>query len=207
MPTRRAKHKKARTDRAHQTRAEVRKTTATVQDVMSPGVQVLDPGLTLREAVEVLAAQHISGAPVQSMGKLVGAISANDIVAFEADTPGVPTEASEDEETAPEQEADETRGLEAPGAYFNDLWVDAGADVTERFDALAGPEWDVLGEHTVAEAMSQGIRAVTPDMSVAQAAAYMLRERVHRAVVLDNGTLVGIVTATDIMRAVAEGRT
>jgi CBS domain-containing protein len=208
MRTRHAKHQKATADRAHAPRAEVRKT-VTVRDVMSPGVQVLDPALTLREAVEVLAAQRITGAPVVSMGKLVGAISANDIVAFEADTPGVPTEASEGEENAPEQEADEAweREAEPASSYFNDLWVDAGADVTERFDALTGPEWDLLAEHTVTEAMSQGIRAVTPDMTVPQAAAYMVRERVHRAVVLDDGKLVGIVTATDIMRAVAEGRT
>jgi CBS domain-containing protein len=41
-------------------------------------------------------------------------------------------------------------------------------------------------------------------MSVADAAGYMLKERIHRAVVLEDGELVGIVTATDIMRAVAE---
>jgi CBS domain-containing protein len=187
-----------------------RKTAATVRDLMSSSVQVLDPALTLREAVELLAAQHITGAPVVSAGKLVGAISANDILAFEADTPGVPTEqpSEGEDENVPELQADETweRAAEAPNAYFTDLWVDAGADVAERFDALAGPEWDVLNEHTVAEAMSQGVRGLSPDMTVADAAAYMLSERVHRAVVLDHTKLVGILTATDIMRAVAERR-
>jgi CBS domain-containing protein len=34
----------------------------------------------------------------------------------------------------------------------------------------------------------------------------MLKQRIHRAVVLDSGELVGIITATDVMRAVAERR-
>ena len=181
----------------------------TVRDIMSTGVLMLDPDVTLRDAVELLSNRHITGAPVVAGGKLVGVISANDILAFEAETPGVPTEQPEQAEpddtevSEPEEWAEE---LEAPGAYFNDTWADAGADVGERFQQLKGPEWDVLNEHTVEEAMSRGVRAVTPAMTVAQAAAYMLKEHVHRAMVLDDGEMVGIVTATDIMRAVAEGR-
>lgn len=186
------------------------KTTAlTVRDIMSSGVQVLDPEMTLRDAVEVLAAQHISGAPVVAGSGVVGAISANDIIAFEAETPGVPTEQPEQPEQdgfEPVEEEEWAKEAEAPGAYFNDLWVDAGAEVPERFEELKGAEWDVLGEHTVAEAMSQGVRSVLPDAKVADAAAYMLKEHIHRAVVLEKGELLGIVTATDIMRAVAERR-
>ena len=181
-----------------------------VRDIMTPEVLVLDPELTLRDAVELLSARHITGAPVAtSAGRVVGVISANDVLAFEADTPGVPTERPEQPEQnglEPPEEAEWEQEAEAPGAYFSDLWADAGADVGERFAELKGPEWDVLAEHTVAEAMSRGVRSLQPDTSVADAAAYMLKERIHRAVVLDDGELVGIVTATDIMRAVAERR-
>src|SRR6266542_2620270 len=136
----------------------------TVRDIMSTEVLVLSPDLTLRDAIELLAARHITGAPVVAGDRVIGVISANDVLAFEAATPGVPTE-------RPEQ-----------------------------------PEQDVLEEHTVAEAMSRGVRSVRPDQSVTDAAAYMLKERIHRAVVLEGDELAGIVTATDIMRAVAERR-
>ena len=139
----------------------------------------------------------------------MGVISANDILTFEADTPAVPTEQPEQPEAdqldLPEEDQ-WVKELDAPGTYFNEMWSDAGADVAERFAELGGPEWDLLEEHTVAEAMSRSVRAVQPDLGVADAAAYMLKARIHRAVVLEKGMLVGIVTATDIMRAVAERR-
>jgi CBS domain-containing protein len=181
----------------------------TVRDIMSTGVVVLDPEVTLRDAVALLAARHISGAPVVSGGTVVGVISANDILTFESDTPAVPTEQPEqpEQDQLEQPEEDEwAKELEAPGTYFNEMWSDAGADVAERFAELRGPEWDLLEEHTVAEAMSRGVRSVRPGLSAADAAAYMLKERIHRAVVLEEGELVGIVTATDIMRAVAERR-
>lgn len=186
--------------------------TLTVRDIMSTGVVVLDPEVTLRDAVELLAGRHISGAPVVSGGAILGVISANDILTFEADTPPVPTAQSEEAERdaleLPEgpEEDEWAKELEAPGTYFNDMWSDAGADVAERFAELEGPEWDLLAQHTVAEAMSRGVRAVRPGLSVPDAAAYMLKHRIHRAVVLEGKELVGIVTATDIMRAVAERR-
>lgn len=181
----------------------------TVRDIMSTGVLTLSPDLTIRDAIELLVARHITGAPVVVGSRVVGGISANDILAFEAATPGVPTERPEQlDEDRMEEPAEEAweREPEPTGAYFSELWSDAGADVAERFAELAGPEWDVLQEHTVAEAMSRGVRWVRPGLSVSDAAAYMLKQRIHRAVVLDGDDLVGIVTATDIMRAVAERR-
>jgi CBS domain-containing protein len=190
-------------------RSPVGRPALTVRDIMSPEVLVLDPELTLRDAVELLVQRHVTGAPVVSGRTVVGVISANDVLSFEVDTPGVPTEQREQDslELPDEPEEEEwAKELEAPGTYFNEMWADAGADVGERFAELKGPEWDLLAEHTVSEAMSRGVRSVRPGMSVADAAAFMLEQRIHRAVVLEGDELVGIVTATDIMRAVAEGR-
>ena len=185
-------------------------TVLTVREIMSSDVLALDPELTLRDAVELLAARHITGAPVVSAGRVVGVISASDILSFEAETPGVPTEgpgeSEADETEQSEEEAEWAKETEPPGTYFSEMWSDAGADVAERFDEIKGPEWDVLQEHAVSEAMSRGVRWVAPGTSVAVAAAYMLKHRIHRAVVLDGGKLAGIVTATDVMRAVAEHR-
>jgi len=181
--------------------------TLTVRDIMSNDVQAVDPEVTLRDAVELLAGRHITGAPVVAAGRVVGVISASDILSFEADTPGVPTEqpvAAEEEELEEPGEEDWEKEVEPAGTYFSELWTDAGAEVSERFEELKGPEWDLLQEHSVSEAMSRGVRWVSPGTSVPVAAAYMLKHRIHRAIVLERGKLVGIVTATDIMRAVAD---
>lgn len=198
---------KTQTNELHRTGSG--RLTLTVRDIMSSGVMVLGPEVTLREAVDLLTGHRISGAPVVSAGRVVGVISANDILTFEADTPPARAEQAEDPERD-EPESPETaeweEELDTPGTYFNEPWSDAGANVAERFADFRGPEWDLLEAHTVAEAMSQSVRSVQPGLAVADAAAYMLKERIHRAVVLEAKALVGIVTATDIMRAVAERR-
>ncbi len=178
-----------------------------VRDIMSTDVVTVSPELALRETIELLADQHVSGTPVVAGSKVVGVISATDLLRFEAATPGVPTERPNQMEVgewgAPEEWEE---GAEAPAAFYSEMWSDVGADVLERFREVQGPEWDVLAEHTVAEAMTPTLCAVPPDAEVAKAAAYMVRAGVHRLLVIDKGKLVGIVTTTDIMRAVAEGR-
>src|SRR5262245_20535078 len=59
----------------------------TLREAMTEDVFTLDPETTLRSAVEQLAARHVSGAPVVSGDKIVGTLSANDVVSFVATTP------------------------------------------------------------------------------------------------------------------------
>ncbi len=177
-----------------------------VRDLMSTHLVTISPELTLRDTVELLANQHIGGAPVVASGRVVGVLSASDVLAFEAATPGVPTARPEQVEWELEAPEEWEEGAEAPGAFFSEMWTDAGADVSERLEELQGPEWDVLQEHTVAEAMTRSVYAVRPDMNVVEAARYMVDRSIHRALVMEKGNLVGILTTTDIMRAVAERR-
>ncbi len=178
----------------------------TVRDLMSVDLVTVSPELTLRDAVELLANRHIGGAPVVAENRVLGVISASDVLAFEAVTPGVPTERPEQAEWELEIPEEWEEGTEAPAAFFSDMWVDAGADVAERFQNLGGSEWDVLGEHTVSEAMTSSVCAVRPGMELAEVARYMLRRKIHRVLVMEGGKLVGILTTTDIVRAVAERR-
>ena len=184
-----------------------RRPALTVRDFMSTNVASLSPDMSLREAIEVLTDRRITGAPVVAADKIVGVLSANDVLAFEASTPGVPAghyERSEHAELETPEEQQWEEDSEAPSAYFTDFWADAGADVVQRLEALEGPEWDVLGEHTVGEAMNTGIRFVPADATLKAAAAYLLKHGIHRVLVADRGRPVGIITATDFVRAVAE---
>ncbi|HKI94353.1 MAG TPA: CBS domain-containing protein [Gemmatimonadales bacterium] len=178
-----------------------------VQEFMTRDVVTLSPDLPLREAIGIFDERHISGAPVVAAGRVVGVFSASDVMQFESATPGVPTARGEPdvfESLADSEEWEE--GAETPAAFFTDWWSDAGADVLERIRDLDRPEWDLLGEHTVSEAMSRRILSVRSDQTIAEAARYMLRAGVHRLLVVDEGDLVGILTSTDIVRSAAHAR-
>ena len=180
-----------------------------VRDLMSTDVIMVSPELSIRDALELFTERHIGGAPVMADGRVVGVVTAADLLGFEASTAPAPV-AREDQleagELAPVEEELEDEETVPPSAFFTDWWVDVGADVAERVRSTSEPEWDVLAEHTVAEAMSTSLLWVAPQEPVARAAALMDAREVHRLLVLDRGRLVGIVTMTDIARAVADGR-
>lgn len=176
-----------------------------LRDIMTPEVVTLDPEMTLRDALEILTARHISGAPVVEGERIVGVFSAMDAIEFLATTPGVPDVAPTQSEGEAE-ELQETTDVDADAAYFVDFWSDAGADVGERFRDVGTAAWDLLAEHTVSEAMSRRVAALTPDASVRAAADVMQRTGVHRVLVMDGAKLAGIVSALDIANAVAQRR-
>ena len=176
-----------------------------LRDIMTTDVVTVGPQATLREALDLFAMRRVSGAPVVDGGRVVGVVSASDLLAFQASTPPVPTAT---EEPAPWEEDAEPPGWESddePAArYFSDTWNTLGPDSVERFAETATPEWDLLAEHTVAEIMTRRVIALGPEAEVTQAADRMRRAEVHRVLVMEKGALVGLVTTTDIMRAVAE---
>lgn len=177
--------------------------TINVRDLMTSSMLTLSPEMTLRDAIDVLVSKRVTGAPVLVGDRVIGTLSANDVLAFVATVPGVPTQrepgALYEDAGEREQEQEDV----PPGAYFTDLWDDAGADVSERLDWVEGPEWDMLDEHTVAEAMSTAVVLLPPTTSARGAAEEMLRTGVHRVLVGEGDRLLGIVTTMDITRAVA----
>ena len=64
----------------------------------------------------------------------------------------------------------------------------------------------VLRQVAVKEAMSAEIQTTAPDTPVADAARLMIERKIGCLPVIENGRLVGIVTETDFVRLVAEGR-
>lgn len=177
-----------------------------VQDVMSPGVLTVTPELPLRDLVELLATEHITGAPVVTGDKVVGVVTGEDVLTFLSMEPGVPAARAEDMDYEAEPLGEWEEGAEAPGAWFADLWPDAGAEAVERLRSVSSPEWDLLAEHSVAEAMSRKVVAVSPGDPLQVAAGKMEQAAVHRLLVMEDARLVGILTTSDVTRAVAEGR-
>jgi CBS domain-containing protein len=173
-----------------------------VSDIMTPNVVTISPEATLRVAIDTLVTVRIGGAPVSNQGRIVGVLSATDVLQFESAKPVGLRAESPDRYLETAEEANE----EAPSTLLNLLWSGDEATVSERRRATSGAEWDFLEHHTVAEAMSRSVCSVSDDLEVSAAAQRMLAYGVQRALVMRSGTLVGILTTTDILRAVAEHR-
>ena len=177
-----------------------------VRDLMTEDVITVGPYTSLRELVSLLRDEQVSGVPVVSGGKVVGVVSATDLVEFEATTPAVPADQPEQAEWGEVEilEGWEEEDDDAPVSFYTDLWADVGADVLERFEETRSPEWDLLAEHVVAEIMTQRVRAIAPEGTAREAARMMREGRVHRILVLDGDRLAGVLSASDIVTAVAD---
>ena len=93
---------------------------------------------------------------------------------------------------------------EPPAAYFTDSLVDMGEATTGRIADRHGHDWDVLGEHRVDEVMTRKVCSLSPNFPVAAAAEYMSKTGIHRVLVLERERLAGILTSSDVTRAVGE---
>jgi CBS domain-containing protein len=178
-----------------------------IKDVMTTDVLTVDPQLSIRDAMELLSMNHVTGAPVVSGRKVIGVISATDLLGFASQLTGVPTQRPDvEEEWNPGiDEAPVLDGDDPLSAYFLDMWDDAGADATVRYASVSGPEWNVLEQHTVSEAMvTTPLKSLPPNATVKEAADCMRKESIHRVLVMEGDELVGIVTASDITRAASQ---
>ena len=177
-----------------------------LSEIMTAELVTVSPDLTLQEVARVFAEAGISGAPVVSGRELVGVVSTTDLVEFETTNPGTPRQREErsewgEIETRPLLDGSDDRG---PGLYFTEMWDDSGADVLERFQSDS-PEWNRMAETTVGSVMTNAVVSLLPEAAVQEAARIMVPAGVHRILVVDSGgELVGLVSSSDIVRAVAE---
>ena len=171
-----------------------------VKDIMTPNVVTLAPDQSLRLAIDTLVTCRIQGAPVVDNGRVVGVLSAPDLLEFESLRGNEPEEEEDEEDVEEWQEGDEWQST-----YFTDLWTGRDEDVVDRV-ATEGRALGFLDTHTVADAMSRTVCTLPADLEVSNAAQRLLAAGVQRAIVTDDSGFVGILSATDILRAVAEHR-
>lgn len=176
-----------------------------LSEIMTRDVVTVTPETTLREAVELFTAKHISGAPVVSGRLVVGVVSASDILEFAASTAELAKEPPEGSSWSNDaNEAAEEPSEAIPGSYYTDLFAGEAADVVNRIESPS--EMTVLDTHTVDEVMTHDAIALSPDDSVVAAADVMREHSIHRVLVVDDDTLVGILSTLDLARAVAENK-
>lgn len=155
------------------------------RDIMKSNVFRLEPTTTIEEAVTAFAEMHISGAPVvDRSGRLVGVLSAFDIARPENMRDGL----------LQPRRGDFSMGEASPdddGSYDEDV-VFSMEDYSP----------DVLRSGTVADLMTSEVISVPSDATLKQMCTLLVKEHIHRVMVVDDHKLVGIVTSLDIVRAV-----
>jgi CBS domain-containing protein len=130
-----------------------------VAELMQRNVRTIDSEACVAEVVVSLADAHISGLPVVDKGgRMIGVVSASDVLTAEAEAEG----------------------------------QNIGRELLEGT--------------SVRDIMTARPYTVSPDEDVREAARQMLYADVHRLFVTEDGRIVGVVSTTDIVRAVAHGR-
>lgn len=146
-----------------------------IRDVMNSEPVAIQATEAVSDAVRLLRTNEISGMPVLEGDRLAGVVSESDLLRM--------------------------LSVEREGG----LWLPSPLEVLEvpirdliRWEKLqAGAE--EAGMTRVSEVMTKKVFTVSPEDSIERAASMMVRHRINRLPVLEEGKLVGIVTRGDII--------
>jgi CBS domain-containing protein len=148
---------------------------AAVRDVMLENPRTVPPEMLLRELVDLFVSENLQGVPVVKDGKLLGIVTEGDLILQEV-------------------EGD----IEVPhfvpfldGAIFFHNTDQFDEQIKKAFAATAG------------DLMTDEVRTVGPDDTIHEAARRMSRHDVSRLPVVDDGRIVGMISRSHIVRALA----
>ena len=150
------------------------------KDIMHTDVECVRTSMTVGQLAEFLEDRGIRGAPVlDAEGLLVGVVSVSDIV-FSSDTFGEDNVVLESDFQSTAESKDDQDWSEFDTGAVNDMPVE--------------------------EIMSTLLVSAGPDASLAELAGLMHDRHIHRIVIVEDAKLAGIVTTSDILKAVKEGK-
>jgi CBS domain-containing protein len=149
----------------------------TVKDIMKTEVVTVGPDTSVQELTDLLAENKISGVPVVDANRtVVGIVTDSDVILQDAD-------------------------LHFP--YYipfldSVIYLESFHTFRERYRKVFGSK--------VSEIMSSEVITISPDASIHEAATLMADRKVNRLPVTDKRRLVGLITRSDIVQAIAEHR-
>jgi CBS domain-containing protein len=151
-----------------------------VKDVMIKDVITCKPDNSVSTVARMFKENHISGIPVVEKSKVVGIISETDILKL----------------------------FKTP-EFSNELLLPSPFEVIEiPIRNLVRLEetkiaFDNLKIKPVKDFMVKKVHSISPDAGLEEASAQMVKHKVNRLPVIQNGELVGIVARSDIIRGLS----
>ncbi len=145
----------------------------TAGDLMTRDVVVVHPETSLREAVSLMADRHVSGLPV-------------------VDSDGTLVGMLSEGDLVRWHE-----GYSARQAKWLDMLADGFILAPDFLEGIRSEQ------HKVKAVMSKGATTVTEDVLAREIASMMYARKIKRVPVLRDGKLVGIVSRSDLVRALA----
>jgi CBS domain-containing protein len=155
----------------------------TARDVMQTKPRSVSPEMTLPELQRTLISTRMSGFPVVQNDRLVGVVSRSDVV----------------RQLTVEHSLGEMRS-----AYQSETGIE---NEDETFLAnVAQHVGSRMEKLRVEDVMTRSVLSLPPDAPLQQVARMLVDNRIHRLLVVEGGELIGIISSTDLVRLVAEGR-
>lgn len=152
-----------------------------IKDVMNKDVITCKPDDPVSILAKLFKENHISGMPVVEKGKVVGIVSETDLL----------------------------RLFETP-EVSGELWLPSPFEVIEipirnlvRLEEFKKALED-LKLKPVRHIMAKSVHSITPDDSLEEASSIMVKYKVNRLPVIENGKLVGIVARSDIIKGLSK---
>ena len=149
------------------------------KDLMTEKVVCVHPDTPIHTLIKILIKNHINGAPVVNKeGKLVGVVSKTDIVEYE-------------EKTCKKQSQSSKKSF----------YSDTNGKLKKAFDKISKVK--TFGKTMVKNIMTSRIITAQSDDTIDRLAKIMFDKKVHRVIIQDKGSVVGIVSTLDILHAVS----
>lgn len=169
-----------------------------LRDIMTRDVVYVTPDTPITDVVSILSTESITGVPVLSANRVVGVISASDIVDFAGRNEG---ELENGQAGWDDIDDEMERELEAE---LSPLELEE-AELADQIEDSSKHDVEMFAEYTAGDLMTRKLCSLPSATPLDKAAREMVRTGVHRLLVMDGDQLVGIATSMDFLRAVAQG--
>jgi len=151
-----------------------------IKDVMNKDVITCRPDDTVGFLSTLLKENHISGMPVVENEKVVGIVSETDLIKL----------------------------FKTP-EHTGELWLPSPLEIIEipirnllKYEEFK-KSLENLKLKPIRDVMEKTVYSVSPDDSLEEASNRMIKHRVNRLPVIENGKLVGIVARSDIIKGLS----
>jgi CBS domain-containing protein len=158
---------------------------ARVRDVMQKDLLLLSADDPIAEAVSAFEEYHITGAPVvDGAGKPVGVLTISDL--------------TRDDHMQQGRLAAERYEFDMASSLDDEVDDRLSGDEAIRFKE--GYSAELLGQHRVRDWMTPRVVSVDQDSLLPAACRVMAREGIHRVLVTEESSVIGILSAFDVVR-------